>query len=102
MQAVDVCHTSPGEWMAYTVNITKVASYEVGFSNAIISDNSRLHLECVGVDKTGNVITPNTDGRQNWTVVKSTIKLDAGKHVLKLVFDGPGLSLDKMEFNEVK
>ena len=96
----DVCRTNPGEWMAYTVNIAKAGNYEVGFRIACTSDNGRLHLECDGTDKTGNVITPSTNGRQNWTLVKSSVKLDAGKHVLKLVIDGPGLNIDKMEFNQ--
>jgi alpha-L-fucosidase len=98
----DVCRTSPGEWMAYTVTVDKASSYEVSFNIACTSDNARLHLECDGVDKTGNVITPSTNGRQNWNIVNSTIKLDAGKHVLKLVFDGPGLSIDKMVFAAVE
>ncbi|MDP4208160.1 MAG: alpha-L-fucosidase [Bacteroidota bacterium] len=96
----DVCRTNPGEWLAYTVNVAQSAIYEVSFNIACTSDNGRLHLECDGVDKTGNVITPSTNGRQNWNIVKSSIKLDAGKHILKLVFDGPGLSIDKFEFKQ--
>lgn len=98
----DVCRTNPGEWIAYTVSLAKAATYEVSFHIACTSDNARLHLECDGVDKTGNVITPSTNGRQNWSAVKSTVRLDAGKHVLKLMFDGPGLSIDRMVFEEQK
>jgi alpha-L-fucosidase len=98
----NVCRTNPGEWMAYTVNVSKTATYEVGFNIACTSDNGRLHLECDGVDKTGNVITPSTNGRQNWSVIKSNIKLDSGKHILKVVIDGPGLNLDKIEIKEVQ
>lgn len=98
----DVFRTIPGEWMAFTVNVSKTASYEISFQIACTSDNARLHIECDGVDKTGNVIMPATNGRQNWNTVKSTIKLEAGKHILKLVFDGPGLSIDKMIFEESK
>lgn len=97
----DVCRTNPGEWMAYTVNVAKSATYEVTIDFACTSDNARFHIECDGVDKTGNVITPSTNGRQNWSTVKSSMKLDAGKHVLKLVFDGPGLSIDKLTFNKI-
>jgi alpha-L-fucosidase len=97
----DVCRIAPGEWIAYTVNVAKSATYEVSFQVACMSDNARLHLECNGVDKTGNVIIPSTNDRQNWSTVKSIIKLDAGKYVIKLVFDGPGLSIDKLSFKEI-
>ena len=94
--------TFEGEWMAYTVTVSRSASYEVSFYIASTSDNSKLHLECDGEDKTGIITLPNTAGYQSWDVVKKTIKLDAGEHILKLVIDGAGLNLDKMVFEEVK
>jgi alpha-L-fucosidase len=94
--------TFAGEWMAYTVTVSKSAAYQVTFYIASTSDNSKLHLECDGEDKTGVLTLPNTAGYQNWDVVKKTVTLDAGQHVLKLVIDGNGLNLDKMVFEEVK
>lgn len=97
----DVFRAEPGEWMAYTVDVLTSGTYEVSFYVACTSDNGRLHMECDGIDKTGNVIIPGTNGRQNWKMVRSSIKLDAGKHILKLVLDGPGVSLDKFSFKEI-
>jgi alpha-L-fucosidase len=94
--------THKGEWMAYTVTISKSASYLVSFYIASASDGAKLHLECDDVNSTGNVSIPNTDGYQNWRVIKKTIHLTAGKHIFKLVIDGDGLNLDKMVFNEIK
>lgn len=96
----NVYRTNPGEWLAYTVNILKTTTYDVSFQISCTSDNGRMHLECDGVDITGTIITPSTSGSQNWSVVKSNVKLNAGKHVLKLVIDGPGLSIDKIIFQE--
>lgn len=91
-----------GEWMAYTVTVSKPATYQVSFYIASPSDNGKIHLECDGLDKTGAISIPNTGGFQNWGVVKKTVQLDAGTHVLKLVVDGDGFNIDKMVFEEIK
>ncbi len=94
--------TNKGEWMAYTVNIKKTAAYKIEFYVAAPSDQAKFHLECDGVDRIGIINAPNTAGYQNWETVNKSVKLDAGKHVLKLVIDNGGLNLDKMVFKEMK
>ena len=98
----DVHRIFPGEWMAYTVNVMKAGTYKINLVVAATSDNARMHIQCDGEDKSGNIIIPSTNGRQNWSNAESTIKLDAGKHILKLVCDGPGLSIDKIIFKEAE
>ena len=85
-----------GDWMAYTVNVSKTATYQVSFHVASSYDSGKFHLESDGVDKTGVILVPNTKGFQNWTVVKNSIKLNAGQHVLKFVVDGDLFNIDKM------
>ena len=107
---IDICSaggycigwTNTGEWMTYTVNVRKSSTYQVSFFIASPSDNAKLHLEVDGKDKTGTFPIPNTAGYQNWNVVKKTIKLDSGRHLLKLVVDSAGLNIDKMVFEEIK
>jgi alpha-L-fucosidase len=94
--------THAGEWMAYTVTVSTSATYQISFYVASGSEGSKIHLEADGADKTGIVSIPNTAGYQNWVVVKKSIKLDAGKHLLKLVIDSDGVNLDKMVFEEIK
>ncbi len=94
--------TNNGEWMAYTVNSINSATYKVSFYIATPSDNSKLHLECDGVDITAAVSIPNTGGFQKWQVIKKNVKLEAGKHLLKLVLDEAGVNIDKMVFEEDK
>jgi alpha-L-fucosidase len=94
--------TFSGEWIAYSVNILKSATYQVTFHIASATDNSKLHLECDGIDLTGIISIQNTGAYQNWDVVKKTVKLDAGAHILKVIIDNSGLNLDKMVFEEIK
>ncbi len=94
--------TNTGEWMAYTVNVGKTAAYQISFSLASSYDSGKFHLECDGTDITGVISAPNTDGFQNWVVVKRTVNLDAGRHELRLVVDGDFFNIDKMVFEETK
>jgi alpha-L-fucosidase len=94
--------TNAGEWLAYTVNVRKSSTYQVSFYIASPSDNAKLHLELDGKDQTGTFSLPNSAGYQNWEVLKKTIKLDSGRHLLKLVMDSDGLNIDKMIFEEIK
>ena len=94
--------THIGDWMAYTVTVSKSAMYQVSFYIASSYDSGKLHLKCDDADITGIISIPNTVGFQNWEVVKKTVKLDAGQHVLKLVVDGDYFNIDKMVFEEMK
>jgi hypothetical protein len=91
-----------GDWMAYTVNVSKTATCRISFYVASSYDSGKFHLESDGVDQTGVILVPNTTGFQNWTVVKKSIKLSAGQHVLKFVDDGDLFNIDKMVFEEIK
>jgi alpha-L-fucosidase len=94
--------TSTGEWLAYTVTVSKSAEYSVSFYVASAYDSGKIHLECDDIDMTGNISIPNTAGFQNWSIIKKLIKLEGGHHVLKLVVDGDLFNLDKMIFEEIK
>lgn len=96
----DVGWTHTGEWMAYTVNMNKTAEYEVSFYVASSYDSGKFHLESDYVDQTGVISVPNTAGFQIWRVVKKSIKLNAGQHVLKFVVDGDFFNIDKIVFAE--
>ena len=91
-----------GEWMAYTVTVSKSATYQVSVYCASAHESGKIHLECDDTDKTGVFAIPNTGGFQTWVVVKKNMKLDAGQLVLKLVADGDFFNIDKMVFEEAK
>ena len=94
--------THTGEWLAYTVTVSKTAAYRVSFYIASAQDSPKLHLECGGSDITEIISIPNTRGFQNWQVVSRTVNLEAGERLLKLVIDGDYVNLDKMVFEEIK
>ena len=98
----DVGWTRAGEWMAYTVTVSKTATYNISFTVASSYDSGKFHLECDGVDKTGTISVPNTSGFQNWEIITKKVALDAGQHMLKLVVDGDFFNIDKMVFAETK
>ena len=91
-----------GEWMTYTVTVSKSSTYRISFYIASASEGGKLHLECDGADKTGVISLPNSAGYQNWEAVKTTASLDAGRHLLRVVCDGDGFNLDKMVFEKVQ
>ena len=93
--------TKTGEWLAYTIKASKSANYEVEFYFASANDNAKAHLECDGKDITGVMTIPNTGAYQKWDVLKKTIELESGEHLLKLFIDADGLNLNKMLFKEV-
>lgn len=98
----NVTRTSNGEWLTYTVNVVKSGNYQVSFVISATANNAKLHLELDGVNGSDTLSLPNTGGNQTWREVKQTVKLDAGQHVLKLVFGSRGINIDKMVFEEVK
>ena len=96
-----ISRTGRGEWLSYSVTVNKPATYTISVYLNSDSDNGKLHLEYDDANKTDVISVPNT-GRLNWSVVKTTLKLDAGQHMFKLFIDGNGLDIDKMIFEEVK
>lgn len=90
--------TAAGEWLAYTVSVKETGTYRVVFHIASSYDEGKLHLESGGRDLSGIVTIPNTKGFQIWDTVSTKIRLEAGDQVLKVIFDGNFVNLDKMEF----
>lgn len=91
-----------GEWMAYTVTVKKAATYQVSFYVASSYDSGKFHIELDDNDITGTISVPNTKGFQNWEVIKTTVKLNAGRYILKFVSDGEYFNIDKMVLKEIK
>jgi hypothetical protein len=80
-----------GEWLNYTVNVTKAGKFNVDARIASLYNNSAFHIEVDGKNVTGSMKFVNTGGFQKWTTVrKGGINLTAGKHTIKLVVDSTG------------
>ena len=87
----DVTHTQAGEWMYYTVNVTKSGIYDIGARVASKYVGGVYHIEVDGGDVTGAQVVPRTGSWQKYkTVTSRGIALSAGTHVLRLAMDANG------------
>jgi hypothetical protein len=81
----------PGEWLLYTVDVSATGTYAVDVRVASLSTGGTLSVEVDGVDVTGPMTVPNTGGWQAWqTIRRSGVALQAGRHLVRLVFVGAG------------
>jgi hypothetical protein len=79
-----------GEWLAFTVEVRETGAYDLSF-RLCSPAGGKMHVECGGKDVTGPVDVPNTGGWGKWTTVTvRNARLDAGKQVMRVVFDAAG------------
>ena len=85
--------TKKGEWLIYTVNVTKAGTYDLEFPVASNKQGGVFHIEFDGKDVTGPINIPDTGG---WTMLKtitcSGVKLKSGTQKMKLMMDKDGAS----------
>lgn len=78
-----------GEWLNYTVNVSKDGNYDVSLraaNNYAATPPAAFHIEMDGKDVTGKQAVPITGGWDAYQWVSApSVALKAGKHVLKLV-----------------
>lgn len=93
-KGLNVANTAPGEWLKYTVNINPAGSYDI--ETRIASERGgTFHIEFDGINKTNVVSFPNS-GKGNYVLVKTNnIPLDAGEHIMKVIFDTSNQKGDK-------
>jgi hypothetical protein len=85
--------TQKGEWMNYTINVTKAGTYAFFARTASVGAGGRFHVEVDGRKATSSIAIPNTDGWDTYTtqMIKG-LKLKAGNHVVRIVMDKEGTS----------
>lgn len=94
--------TRAGEWLLYTVAVPTAGTYTLQVRVASAGLGGTFHVELNGVNKTGTMTVPNTNGWDTWQTITKTVSLDAGWQVLRLVFDGNGQSGYVGNFNYLK
>lgn len=97
-------YTASGEWLEYTVNITKTGSY--GFKATVSSGNSNSGFR-IGLMKNGsettlaNVSVPNNGSWDTYQTTTTEIisgKLYEGKQTIRITITGAYCNIDKIEF----
>lgn len=92
------------EWMEYTVDVQQAGDYQLDTRVASLATGGAFRIESDGVDVTGDLQIPVTNGWQNWTAVTTTINLEAGQQVLRFVNTsaaGQEYNLNSFEFTTV-
>ncbi len=88
-----------GEWLQYTVNVAKATSYRVNLRVARqTAGTAKIRVTFDGVDKTSELTVPNTTTWQNFVNLPVTVKLDAGRQVMRVEFLSNSQNLNYVEF----
>jgi len=94
---------SAGEWLNYTVSVAAAGTYDLEVRVASNGTGGTFHIEVNGVDKTGKLTVPNTRGWQTWmTITKSSVTLNTGVQVWRVVMDTNGTTGAVGNFNYFK
>ncbi len=90
----------PGDWLEYTVTVATPGAYTLDARVASPAAGGTFHVEVDGINKTGAMSVPNTDGWQTWTTLSQPVTLDAGVQILRLSFDaqGPGGTIGNFNY----
>ena len=95
-----VGYTEEGEWMEYTVNVAATGSYDVTAHVASGSETSGFSLLLDDKEIVPAKTAPKTG--EEWDVYEDmplgSVKLDSGKHVLKILITANFVNIDWIEF----
>ena len=92
-----VAWIGPGEWLAYTVQVSTTASYVFRVRAATPHRSARFHIEVNGVDITGSLRVPQSGGYDRWrAVVSEPVRLRAGAAEVRLVAETDGFNWDSV------
>lgn len=96
----DVGYTAAGEWLNYIVNITTPGRYTLQARVASPYGSRRFHIELDGVNISGPVNVPNTNGWQTYqTQTVTTPYLTPGLKTLRIVMDTDGFNINYLTFS---
>jgi hypothetical protein len=82
--------TRGGEWLEYTIDVKDAGTYLLQARVASTGSNGKFHVDVDGVDKTGQLVVPNTSGWHNFTTIGTNVELTAGVHVVRVALDTAG------------
>ena len=92
-----VAWVGPGEWLAYSVQVSSTASYVFRVRVASPHRSARFHVEVNGVDITGSLRVPQSGGYDRWrAVVSEPVRLRAGAAEVRLVAETDGFNWDSV------
>ncbi|MEM9933041.1 MAG: choice-of-anchor D domain-containing protein [Bacteroidota bacterium] len=91
-----------GEYTEYTVNVAEDGLYDVTIRLSAETSTGTLRLLFDGVDKSGPInFIPSGDFGTYIDVLVTGLDLTAGNQVMRLAFEGTGMTVNKMTFTEI-
>lgn len=99
----NVGYTTAGEWLEYSVKVTKTAKYNLLLRVACNGDARTVSMTMDDKAFVSNITIPNTAGWQTWqTVTIKDLQMTAGEHVLRLTIGTTDyINLNYMSFEEI-
>jgi len=95
-------HTEAGEWLEYSVKVTKAGSYPLVVYAASGSESSSIQFSIDGENVTEAVAVPKTG--EDWSVYKDidagTVDLKEGEHIVRLTIVGDYANVDWFRFGD--
>lgn len=87
-----------GDWMDYTFNVVKAASYKVNFRVATPYLNQKFQLRNAAGATLANINVPQTGGYQNWTTISAVVSLPIGLQTIRVHSLQSGWNIKRIEF----
>lgn len=99
----NVGYTTAGEWLEYSVNVSKTAKYNLMLRVACNGDARTVSMTMYDKAFASSIAIPNTAGWQTWqTVTIKDLQMTAGEHVLRLTIGTTDyINLNYMSFEEI-
>jgi len=100
----NIGYATAGEWLEYTVDVTKPGTYDLLLRVACSGDGRTLSVAMDGVNIAANVAIPNTAGWQNWqTVTVKDINLTTGQKFMRVTMGATDyVNMNYVSFNLTK
>ncbi|WNJ18287.1 carbohydrate-binding protein [Pontibacter sp. G13] len=86
-----------GDWMEYSVNIPAAGTYTVHYRVASLSSGGNLTMTANG-STLDNTTFAATGSWQTWTMVSSTVTLNAGVQTIRITSNNNGWNINWFEF----
>jgi aryl-phospho-beta-D-glucosidase BglC (GH1 family) len=92
--------TATGEWLEYTVNVTKTTLYDFNFITASPSGTGQIGMNVDGASLFTGLITPTTADFNTYTSFIATASLTQGQHIIRILIQNSGFNIDKVIVTE--
>lgn len=89
------------EWLQYTVNVKTTGTYSLDLLVATKQKGCTVRILSGGKKLVGPIMLPNTGSPSKWATVMTTVRLKAGKNVLRLIVDCGGFNLDRIDIDPI-